>query len=150
MNEEQRLQLNELMKANNTDDNTNLIRKLKHSKKIKRDVEMIENIKVDHPNADIKELDNLCIKECSFLFTNYTIIYNKLIRSQIDIHMLYVFIDKLKDIENGKLTQQEAAFDIGTILKQMYVDPRLKEMDEKKEVEYLCGKNISWLDFSKM
>jgi len=39
MNEEQRLQLGELMKENNTVDNTELIRELRHSKKIRKCVD---------------------------------------------------------------------------------------------------------------
>jgi hypothetical protein len=149
MNEEQRLQLNELMKANNTVDNTELIRDLRHSKKIRKCVEAIEAIKIDHPGADLKEIDSLCMEAAGFLFRNYTVIYNKIIRNQLDIHTLYIFLDKLKDIENGKLTQQDAAYDIGMLLRNMYVDPRLKDMEEKKEPEYKKGKDISWSDFKK-
>jgi hypothetical protein len=150
MNEEQRLQLSELMKENNTVDNTEMIRDLRHSKKIRKCVEMIEKIKIENPKADLKTLDNLCMEPASFLFRNYTVIYNKLLRNQIDINMLYVFLDKLKQIENGKLTQQEAAYDIGMILRQMYVDPRLKDLEKQKEPDYLKGKAISWNEFKNM
>jgi len=103
-------------------------------------------IKIENPNASVKELDNLCIGPANFLFDNYTVIYNKLIRNQIDIHMLYVFLDKLKEIENGKLSQQEAAYDIGMILRKMYVDPRL---EPPKEPEYVIGKKISWNEYKE-
>jgi hypothetical protein len=150
MNEEQRLQLSELMRENNTVDSTELIRDLRHSKKIRKCVETIESIKINNPTADLKTLDELCMESASFLFRNYTIIYNKLIRNQIDINLFYVFLDKLKLIENGKLSQQEAAYDIGMLLRNMYIDPRLKEMEEKKEPEFNKGKNISWTDFKTM
>ncbi len=145
MNEEQRLHLGELMKQNNTVDNTQAIRDLRHSKKIRKCAEAIELIKINNPNADLKTLDTLCMPVAGFLFQNYTVIYNKLIRNQIDIHTLYLFLDKLKEIENGKLSQQEAAYDIGMLLRNMYVDPRLKDLD--KEPDYKKGKNISWTDF---
>ncbi len=150
MNEEQRLQLGELMKENNTIDNTELIRELRHSKKIRKCVEQIEKIKIENPDADMKTLDSLCIEPASFLFRNYPIIYNKLLRNQLDIHVFHIFLDKLRDIENGKLAQQDAAFDIGMLLRKMYVDPRLKELEEKKEPEYLKGKSITWSDFKFM
>jgi hypothetical protein len=150
MNEEQRLQLGELMRENNTVDNTELIRELRHSKKIRKCVEVIEEIKINHPKADLKELDRLCMESANFLFRNYTVIYNKLIRNQIDINVFYVFLDKLKQIENGKLSQQEAAYDIGMLLRNMYIDPRLKEMEEKKEPDYKKGKDVSWSDFKNM
>ncbi len=150
MNEEQRLQLNELMKENNTVDNTDLIRDLRHSKKIRKCVEAIETIKINNPTADLKTLDELCMNSAGFLFRNYTVIYNKLLRNQIDIHIFYVFLDKLKQIENGKLSQQEAAYDIGMLLRNMYIDPRLKEMEEQKEPDYKKGKDVSWTDFKNM
>jgi hypothetical protein len=149
MNEEQRLQLSELMKTNNTVDNTEVIRNLRHSKKIRKCVETIESIRINNPDADLKRLDELCMESAGFLFRNYTVIYNKLIRNQLDINMFYVFLDKIKDIENGKLTQQDAAYDIGMLLRNMYIDPRMKEMEEKKEPDYKKGKNISWGDFKK-
>ncbi len=150
MNEEQRLQLSELMRENNTVDNTELIRNLQHSKKIRKCVETIEAIKINNPTADLKTLDELCMESAGFLFRNYTIIYNKLIRNQIDINLFYVFLDKLKLIEDGRLSQQEAAYDIGMLLRNMYVDPRLREMEEKKEPDYKKGRNVSWTEFKTM
>jgi hypothetical protein len=150
MNEEQRLQLGELMRENNTVDNTELIRDLRHSKKIRKCVETIEAIKINNPNADLKTLDELCMEAAGFLFRNYTVIYNKLIRNQIDINMFYIFLNKLKEIENGKMSQQEAAYDIGMLLRNMYIDPRLKEMEEHKEPDYKKGKDLSWDDFKSM
>lgn len=149
MNEDQRLQLGEMMKANNTVDNTDLIRSLKHSKKIRKCVEAIESIKINNPGVDLKKLDELCMESAGFLFRNYTVIYNKLIREQLDIHTFYIFLDKLRDIENGKLSQQDAAYDIGMLLRNMYIDPRLKDMEKQKEPEYKKGKDISWADFKK-
>jgi hypothetical protein len=149
MNEEQRIQLGELMKANNTVDNTQQIRDLRHSKKIRKCAEQIETIRIENPTADVKTMDSLCIGPANFLFRNYTVIYNKLIRGQIDLNIFYLFLDKLRDIENGKLSQQDAAYDIGMLLRNMYIDPRLKEMEERKEPEYKKGKDISWSDFKK-
>jgi Iap family predicted aminopeptidase len=150
MNEQQRLQLSELMKTNNTIDNTELIRKLCHSSKIRKCAHKIETIIKNNPTADIKTLDSLCIEEAHFLFMNYTSIYNKLIRNHIDISVFYFFLDKLREIEDEKLTQQEAAYDIGMLLKKMYVDPRLKDAEEQKEPDYKKGKELSWIEFKIM
>jgi hypothetical protein len=150
MNHEQSLQLADLMRTNNTVDNTPVIRELKHSKKIRRCAEKIEQIKIENPHADVKELNALCMGPASFLFRYYTIIYNKLIRSQIDMNTLHIFLDKIRDIENGQLTQQEAAYDIGMLLKKLYIDPRMNEKEELKEPEYIKGKNINWNDFKNM
>lgn len=148
MNDEQRIQLNKLMTENNTEDHTEQIRELKHSRKIKRCVEQIEAIVIENPKADLKTLEFLCIEPGSFLFRNYTTIFNKLMRHQIDFHVLYQFLDKLKEVEDGKLSQQEASYDIGMLLKGIYVDPRLKDI--AKEPEYMKGEEMDWMDFKKM
>lgn len=143
MNPEQRLQLNELIRANNSVDNTSLIRELKHSTLIWDDVKKIILLK---KGKEWTEVEPECIQQANFLYTNYTMIFNRLLRDRIDISILYSFLEVLKEIENGILDQHEASFKIGTLLKQMYVDPRLEEI---KEPTYVKGESISWQEFKK-
>jgi hypothetical protein len=143
MNPEQRLKLNELIRANNSVDNTALIRELKHSSKIWEDVKKMVLLK--HGN-DWKDVESDCISEASFLYTNYTMIFNRLLRDRIDVSILYSFLNVLKDIEDGKMDQHEASFQIGTLLKEMYIDPKLEEV---KEPTYIKGESISWQEFKK-
>jgi hypothetical protein len=93
---------------------------------------------------DFKALDNECLKECRFLFDNYTSIYNKLLRGQIDLVVFYKFLYYLKKIEDGELTFYQASFEIGTLLKNMYVDPII---DEKKDKPDKIVKNITWNEY---
>jgi hypothetical protein len=144
MNPEQRIKLNELIRANNSVDNTPLIRELKHSSKIWDDVKKIVLLKKDKEWMDI---ESQCITEANFLYTNYTMIFNRLLRDRIDVAILYSFLNVLKDIEDGKLDQHEASFQIGTLLKQMYIDPRLEEI---KEPTHIKGQSISWQEFKKI
>jgi hypothetical protein len=145
MNPNQVLQLNEMIKENNSVDNTELIRELKHSQLITRDVNIILNIKKKLNTSDYKILDNECLKNCRFLFDNYTNIYNKLLKGQIDMQIFYKFLHCLKQIEDGKLNQHEAGFEIGTLLKQIYIDPIIEEkMPEKK------GLSINWNEYKNM
>lgn len=144
MNPEQRLQLNELVRANNSVDNTPLIRELKHSSRIWEDVKTILLLK---KGKEWKEVEPECISKASFLYTNYTMIFNRLIRDQIEVSILYRFLEVLKEIEDGKLDQHEASFKIGTLLKQMYVDPKLEEV---KEPTFVKGNPLSWLEFKNI
>jgi hypothetical protein len=70
----------------------------------------------------------------------------RLIKNRVDIDILYTFLDRLQDIEDGKLDQHEASFEIGKLLKKMYIDPRI---DETKP-QYLTSNNISWQEYKKI
>jgi len=144
MNPEQRLKLNELVRANNSVDNTALIRELKHSSKIWEDVKTILLLKKD---KESNEVESDCIRQANFLFMNYTMIFNRLLQDRLDVSILYTFLGVLKEIEEGVLDQHEASFKIGTLLKQMYIDPRLEEV---KEPTYVKGQSISWQEFKKI
>lgn len=145
MNPEQRIKLNELIRTNNSVDNTPLIRELRHSSKIWEDVKTILVIK--NKGLKIVELEAECMVAASFLHTNYTMIFNRILRDGIDISILYSFLGVLKEIEDGILDQHEASFKIGTLLKQMYIDPKLEEL---KEPVFVKGQNISWQEFKKI
>jgi hypothetical protein len=44
------------------------------------------------------------------------------------------------------MDQHEASFEIGTLLKKMYIDPRI----EDKPPEYKPPINITWQEFKKL
>ncbi len=144
MNEDQRLQLNELIRANNSVDNTCLIRELKHSSAIRKDVATLVRLKKGN---EWKEVETKCIQQASFLYTQYTTIFNRLLRDRIDVSILYTFLDVLKEIEDGRLDQHEASYQIGMLLKKMYIDPKLEEL---KEPTFLKGQTVSWQEFKKI
>ena len=72
MNTQEKLKLNDMMKEGDCVDNTETIRKLKHSSLITRDLNTILQIKKKMRTNDFKTLDSECIKHCRFLFDNYT------------------------------------------------------------------------------
>jgi hypothetical protein len=141
MNPEQRLQLNELIKANNVADNTEKIRTLKHSDQILADVQKIVSLK---QGKAWKEVEDQCRIECPFLYNHYTSLYHRLLRDGLDLTILRTFLSVLKEIEEGKIDQHDASFKIGTLLKQLYVDPKLDEIKPQ-----LQGKPLSWQEFKK-
>ena len=142
MNAEQRIQLNDLIRANNSVDNTSLIRELKHSSKIETDVKTL--IRLKH-GRDWKDIEEECIQEANFLYTNYTMIFNRLLRDRLDVSIFFTFLKLLREIEEGRLDQHEASYEIGMLLKRMYVDPKLDIQQT-----HLTGQSISWQEFKKI
>jgi len=152
MNEKQRLQLQNMIKANNVEDQTQLIRNLKHSHILRSEVNNLLILKEKYKDDD-DQLYNECINNCNFLFTYYTEIFNKIRKDEIDINILNNFLDVLKQIEDNELDQHEGSFKIGSILKELYVDSALKKADkinEKYDInikQVPQKKNISWSEF---
>ena len=144
MDDTQRLKLHELIRENDVKDNTENIRHLKHSELIRADVKKIQLLIGQIGYGDFKLLDQACLPHCNFLFTNYTHIYNRLLKNQIDYAILYRFLDCLKSVEYGKQTQHEASYEIGLLLKKLYIDPKIQDQEETKRRE---SKQISWLEY---
>lgn len=153
MDEKQRLQLQNMISANNTEDYTELIRELKHSEIIRNDIKNLLFLKKKYDNDQDKiHLD--AVSECNFIFTYYTDIYNKLRKDELNIDIFYKFLDVLQKIEDGQINQHEGSFIVGTILKELYVDSALRKANKLNEGEVLnehkkADKEISWKDFKK-
>jgi hypothetical protein len=129
MNDNQRLQLSNMIKANNVEDQTELIRTLKHSHIMRDEINTMIILKAKYRD-DPEKIHYECMNDCNFLFTYYTDIYNKIRKDEIDLGMLMKFIDVLKEIEDGLLDQHEGSFKVGTLLKEMYVDSALKKAEK--------------------
>ena len=156
MDDNQRLHLQKMITANNVEDNTDLIRQLKHSHVLREDVNNLIMLMAKYQN-DPEKVHLEAMAECNFLFTYYTDIYNKIRKDEIDLKILFRAFDVLRDIENGKLDQHEGAFEFGTLLKKIYVDSALKKAEKlnaetgEKEPEYKGPQvNVSWSQFKKM
>ena len=156
MDDKQRLQLQNMIKTNNVEDQTDLIRNLKHSQVLRNEINNMIMIKAKY-RGDDEKIAQECMNESNFLFTYYTEIFNKVKKDEIDINMLYKFLDILKKIEEGQLDQHEGSFQVGTILKAIYVDSALKKADkldainETEKVEpKKANVNVSWKQFKKM
>ena len=128
MNENEKLQLQKLIKMNNVEDQTQHIRKLKHSQIIKKDIETLLLLKKKMTDKD--ELTIQSISKCNFLFVYYTDIYNRIKNDEIDISLLFTFLEILSKIENEELDQHEGSFMIGKLLKEIYIDSALKKSEK--------------------
>lgn len=163
MNDNQRLQLKNMINENNVIDKTDLIRKIKHSSILRNEVnEMIHLKNIYKNNLSSPDFRDDAINKCKFLFQYYTDIFNKLIKNELNINMLFEFLDILEKIEKGQLDQHEASFKVGSILKNMYIDSAVKhsenmktKYDEEENNESNLkpkpiSKDISWKHYKKL
>ena len=154
MDENSRLHLQQMVKANNVDDQTELIRELKHSQLLQTDINALLVIMSKNKNDDEKVHEN-GVDECSFLFTYYTDIYNKIRKKEIDLGILNKFLNVLQRIEDGEIDQHDGSFLVGQLLKELYVDSALKKagkLDElynnkPQDIKIQNINNISWKEF---
>ena len=157
LNDDERLHLDKMIKEFDAKDNTTKIRELRHSAKIKDNVQTLLNLKRKYPRMILYEKDKfekLVISHCNFLWNNYTNIFNRLMKNEIDINILYSFIDKLREVEDGETDQHEASVDVGKILKRLYIDSALRREknyetndDGTRRKERKPKINLTWSKF---
>ena len=156
---DERLNLKKMINESECDDNTDNIRRLKHSLLMRDDIRKIDTLTNTHSemkNTNISAFTELCQTECSFLYTNYTDIFHKLIKDELDLTIMTKLLTIFKMIEDEKVDQHEGSVMVGKILKEMYVDSATRELNHLNEqrdgerVTPSTGEKISWNEFKKM
>ena len=161
MNSIDRLQLEKMIQANDVEDCTGEIRTKKHSKKIRDDVTTMIDMKKKYARlqkSNPSQFDSMLVSKCSFLFNNYTDIYNRVKKEEINLSTLWNLLDVLEKIETGKLDQHSGAYEVGNLLKKIYIDGAVmksENMDKKmnsgkKSIKSLPVKKITWKEFKAM
>jgi len=153
MDDNQRLHLQKMIAVNNVEDQTGLIRELKHSHILRENVNNLIMLKAKHLD-DSDALNLEAMTECNFLFTYYTDLYNKIRKDEIDLKILFQFIEVLRKIEDGQMDQHEGSYEVGLLLKKIYVDSALRKAEKLNaatgvtEPEYKGPQvDISWKQF---
>jgi hypothetical protein len=156
---EERLNLKRLINETECEDNTEYIRKIKHSTKIRDGIRCLEQLKMSQSElrkSDPERFLNLAQVTCEFLYNSYTDIFNKAIKDELDLGIMTKLLTILKMIEDEKVDQHEGSVLVGRILKELYLDSAVKRADnldkerESEKVERVEGKAISWRDYKKM
>ena len=154
-----RLQLQKMIDANNVVDCTQEIRDKKHSQLIKEDVTHLMELKkkysrLSQSNPD--QFDKMCVSQCNFLFNTYTDIFNKVKKDEMNLEILAQLLNVLKKIEDEKLDQHTGAYEVGKLLKEMYIDSALmksEKLDAKHSKNGTSGpakpkpKKLSWKEY---
>ena len=160
MDTSDKIQLERMIKENNVEDCTQDIRNKKHSDLINNDVKKILFLKNKYNRLMVtnnKQFEDIVRSQCSFLHTNYSDIFYKILKDEINLHTLNKLLSILKKIETGENNQHEGSYEVGKLLKQMYIDSvlikeqKLKKSDEKKKKKNSKKenkiKNLSWSEF---
>lgn len=158
LTDSERLNLKRLINDSECEDNTEHIRKVKHSVLIRDDVRKLDTLK-NTENAlkttDFEKFKEKCSTEAPFLYNNYTDIFNKMVNDELDLTIMTKMLVILKLIEDAKVDQHEGSAMIGKVLKELYVDSATKRMDNldaKYEADKpvpIEGKKLSWKEFKK-
>jgi hypothetical protein len=162
MTPEESLNLKRLIsQSDEYQDNTDYIRRVKHSEKIRDDIRKLDLFMKNNKNLKKKNptgYQTRAMNECSFLFTNYTDIFNKILAEEIDFAIMTRLLTVLKLIEDNRVDQNEGSVMVGKILKELYIDSAMKRgenldkqygtnEEESKKIE---GKSISWSEWKRM
>ena len=134
-------------------DNTENIRKLKHSELIRDEIRKLEILKTNNKElmktAPLK-FEELAQSDAFFLFSNYTDIFNKVLKNELDLDIMSQILYVLKMIEEEQVDQNEGSVLVGKLLKELYLDSALKRSEnldkeyDNEKPEINNGKNISW------
>jgi hypothetical protein len=156
MNKTESIDLKNLVKEYKYESTTDKIRELKHSKIIREDITKMIELKKKYNRLNGKNLRNMVEKHCSFLYKNYTNIFNKIYKDNIDLNLFNKFLMVLEKIEEGECNQHQASVEVGKVLKEIYIDSAIREgnkldkKNKKKPVKTRKAKSISWNEFKKM
>lgn len=154
MNTNEKLQLKKMISEADCDDNTEAIRRLKHSTRIRDELRKIDTLRNTNKDMDKENFSFLCISECNFLYTNYSDIFHKAVANELDYMLMTKVLTVLRQIEEGNVDQHEGSVLVGKLLKELYVDSALRRADnldkqnesEEKQTLY-DGKQISWKEY---
>jgi len=153
MDEKSRLNLKKLISEYKPEETTDKIRSLKHSKMIRQDVMTYMSIKQKYSRLSKEQLHIMYQNKCNFLYNNYTNIFNKLVKNELNLQILNKFLIILSYIEEGKIDQHEGSVQVGNILKELYIDSAIKKdqkMNKYKKVEKKRkAKKVSWNEYKK-
>lgn len=151
-------QLKKMIETNNTEDHTNHIRDVKHSHEIRKALHIFLKLKSEHNDLwknDKERFEELVLRENSFLFHNYYQIHMTLLKDQIDMSIMLRLLSILEKIENGELDQHEGSFMVGKLLKEIYIDGTIKnlekldELSEQNKPVVNHGTPISWKEYKQ-
>ena len=156
---QERLDLKRLLKESDAQDNTEYIRRVKHSLRIRDDILVLAQLKQKEAllySTNEDQFISLAKTKAVFLHENYPDLFKKMIAEELDLDIMTRLLIVLKMIEDGKTDQHEGSVMVGKILKELYVDSTLKKckkMDKNEEVEPEPkneGKQISWNQWRTM
>jgi len=160
MDKDQRLNLKNMIKEYNSEETTDTIRQLKHSKLIRTDILKLNAFKRKYSRlgrTNKAQYKSMAEKQCAFLYKNYTNIFHRHLKNELDMKILLKFVEILERIEDGDIDQHDGSFEVGSILKKLFIDSALRQDNKrekgnkkKKQKRKKPINNITWAKFKMM
>lgn len=160
LSDNERLNLQKMINESECDDNTDHIRKVKHSVILRDEIRKLDTFKKANRSLQVKDFDTFVQKASDaspFLYTNYTDIFNRITKDELNLEIMTKLLIVLKMIEDNKVNQHEGSVMVGKVLKELYVDSALKRgenLDKANEVQVIevddDTNNISWKDYKRL
>lgn len=148
ISDDERINLQKLVGEFESGDNTDHIRKLKHSGKMRRDMENIKRLK-GQGTTDTESMMDVA----PFLYSNYTDIFHRVVKGDLNLEIMDKVLDILGMIEDERVDQHEGSVLVGRLLKEMYLDSAVRRADrlddENPKEAPVEGRSISWKDYKK-
>jgi hypothetical protein len=139
--------------------NSDTIRKLKHSGRIYEDVFKLHTFKTKYSSlwsSDPQQFLDMATSECAFLYNNYMDLFHKMIKDELDLTIMRRLLIALKLIEDGAVDQHDGSVMVGKILKELYIDSAVKRGDnldiehQQERPTLVEGQAISWKQYKNM
>jgi hypothetical protein len=135
-------------------DNTDYLRQERRSIILRNEVLHMERLKRNYSgNRYGDEFAELCKRECNYLFTHYSIVFNKMLKDVLDLTLFFRVLDTLRKIEDGEINQEEGSVLIGKLFADIYLDSARREGEQRdalyadEHTDAFEGKAISWKQF---
>ena len=127
--EHARSQIEKLRKiADDAEDKTDEIRKLKQSVVIKKELpDLMKVVDKHYGRVSLPELRNMAEMAAPELAKMHVMLFAKIVKREIRPAIVDAFISTLEDIEAGKINQKDASHVIGGLLKSEYIDPAVQK-----------------------
>ena len=101
LSDHERLNLQKMINESECYDNTEHIRSVKHSVRIRDDIRKLDTFKKANRSLQVRDFDQFVDKaatECPFLYTNYTDIFNRITKDELDLEIMTKLLMVLKMI----------------------------------------------------
>jgi hypothetical protein len=152
---QERLDLKRLLSSSSDYSNTTeLIRHVKHSTSIQKEVmDLAAWMKSKPKETNFEDTNNELEAQqvVPFLYGLYPDLFKKVLHNEIDFRILDRVIQVLQGIEDGKVDQHEGSVLVSKVLKELYLDSAVrhgdnldKKYESNQKPKYNLEKQISW------
>lgn len=134
-------------------DNTDYLRENRKSVLLRDDILKMERLKRGRGSSSSEDLAETCKAECPYLYSNFTMLFNKLVKDTVDLRQMFRVLEVLRQIEDGQINQDEGSVIVGKMFADLYLDSAKREgaaidaAHEAERVERVEGKFLTWKQF---